>query len=51
MTLDSLLSLDRIIPDLKETEHWPAIQEMVDGCFACHVSYKDRVAGVLRGSN
>lgn len=30
MTLDSLLSLDRIIPDLKETEHWPAIQEMVD---------------------
>ncbi len=26
-------------------------QEMVDGCFACHVSYKDRVAGVLRGSN
>lgn len=25
-------------------------QNMVDGCFACHITYKDRVAGVLRGS-
>ena len=26
-------------------------QQMVDGCLACHAGYKDRVAGVLRGSN
>jgi hypothetical protein len=23
-------------------------EEMIDGCFGCHVTYKDRVAGVLR---
>jgi len=25
--------------------------EMVNGCFACHDAYKDRVAGVLRDPN
>ena len=24
------------------------LQGMMDGCFGCHVAYKDRVAGVLR---
>lgn len=24
------------------------LQAMIDGCFACHVAYKDRVAAVLR---
>jgi cytochrome c556 len=26
-------------------------QDLVDGCFACHASYKHRVAGVLRNAN
>lgn len=26
-------------------------QDLVDGCFACHASYKDRVAGVLSNAN
>ena len=25
-----------------------AFEEMIDGCFACHTAYKDRVAGALR---
>jgi mannitol/fructose-specific phosphotransferase system IIA component (Ntr-type) len=30
MNLDSLLSSQRIIPDLQATEHWPAIVELID---------------------
>lgn len=40
MTLASLLSLDRIIPALKATEHWPAIQELVD-----HLEQKELLHG------
>jgi cytochrome c1 len=25
-------------------------QEMIDGCFGCHITYKDRVASVLRAT-
>ncbi len=30
MNLASLLSPDRIVPELKATEHWPAIEELMD---------------------
>ena len=30
MTLASLLTPDRVIPSMQATEHWPAIQELVD---------------------
>src|SRR3954463_10800791 len=30
MALDSLLSVDQIIPDMKATERWPAIVELID---------------------
>jgi mannitol/fructose-specific phosphotransferase system IIA component (Ntr-type) len=30
MALDSLLSVEQIIPDMKSTERWPAIVELID---------------------
>ena len=30
MALDSLLSVEQIIPDMKATERWPAIVELID---------------------
>jgi mannitol/fructose-specific phosphotransferase system IIA component (Ntr-type) len=30
MTLSSLISSDRVIPDMAATEHWPAICELID---------------------
>src|SRR5215212_2681725 len=30
MTLDSLLSVEQIIPEMKATERWPAIVELID---------------------
>ena len=45
MTLESLLSLDRIIPDLKATEHWPAIEELVG-----HLSEKGLLEDAARNS-
>jgi mannitol/fructose-specific phosphotransferase system IIA component (Ntr-type) len=41
MTLDSLLSLDRIVASLEATEHWPAIQELVE-----HLDRRQLLRGV-----
>ena len=30
MALDSLLSVEQIIPDMNATERWPAIVELID---------------------
>ncbi len=45
MTLESLLSLDRIIPELQATEHWPAIEELVG-----HLSEKGLLTDSAKGA-
>ena len=34
MTLASLLTPDRVIPSMQATEHWPAIEELIDHLIA-----------------
>ena len=34
MTLASLLTPDRVIPSMQATEHWPAIEELIDQLIA-----------------
>ncbi len=38
MTLGDALSLDQIIPEMEATDHWPAIQELVD-----HLNAKGKI--------
>jgi len=51
MTLASLLSTDRIIPDLRATERWQAITEIVDLLVkldVVHAADRDEVLAALR---
>ncbi len=51
MTLSSLLKVGQIIPEMKATERWPAITEIVDLLVATHriaPEYRDSILAALR---
>ncbi|MBV9391071.1 MAG: PTS sugar transporter subunit IIA [Verrucomicrobia bacterium] len=51
MTLGSLLSVDQIIPEMKATERWSAIVELLDllvGKGRVHARDRDSILGALR---